>query len=492
MPYLTAAQIEAEMTALVAPGLCSKISLPNATVSEGIGPTTYSYLKIGRGGGASRVTVLAVAGMHAREWAQPDAVISFAKKLLSASQANAPFVIPAYTDAAGNTFGPNPVPAATVKRMVEELDILLVPCANPDGRAHSQSTTANRWRKNRAPRLVAADPATVGVDLNRNFDIAWDFQIFYDAAFAASSSLSASKDPADDRFIGKPQSAPNAAHPASEPEARNLVWILDNHPVTYSIDLHSYLMVLVHPWAIEENGTAPAQNFRNAGFNGARDGTLGTAYREFFPDDPPVRLLARHRLVVGDMRDAVRAATGRVYSTGGIADIIYPATGSFTDYHFSRQFTVPGSPPIHAFAAEFGDSADNFQPLYNDPHGFPKIEREVHAALISLLKAALPAPGTSGGGGGGGGGACCLFWLAAVDLADGAARLETLRRGRAALLRRRGTRRATLALDSSYRRLSSRVVPRLVDKPWARQVVARVLLVPASTIIAGVLKVWKR
>ena len=190
MPYFTSSQIETEMTTIQssASTLCTKIALPNPTVSEGLGPTTYSYLKIAKGTGAGRVAVLAVAGMHAREWAQPDAVISFARTLIAAYQGGAAFVIPSYTDPAGSTFGPLSVNAAKVKRMIEELDILLVPCANPDGRTFSQSAAANNdWRKNRAPRAVAANALTVGVDLNRNFDIAWDYQIYYNAAFAATA-----------------------------------------------------------------------------------------------------------------------------------------------------------------------------------------------------------------------------------------------------------------------------------------------------------------
>ena len=56
----------------------------------------------------------------------------------------------------------------------------------------------------------------------------------------------------------------------------------------------------------------------------------------------------------GMMRDRILQATGRKYQVGNLASIMYPANGSLMDYVFSRQFTVPGSPPIYAFAAEFG------------------------------------------------------------------------------------------------------------------------------------------
>ena len=165
------------------------------------------------------------------------------------------------------------------------------------------------------------------------------------------------------------------------------------------------------------------------------------------------------------MRDGIQAATGRAYTVGGIADTIYPATGSFTDYAFSRQFTIAGSPPMLAFAAEFGDAADNFQPLYDDPHGYPRVEREVHALLLQLLEAALPPvaasppPPTGTGTGSGGGGKKCFFSMVVDDFVLGPAWLATLREGRAVLLARRWTRVPMLALDRLYRRVGNRARP---------------------------------
>jgi hypothetical protein len=509
MPYLSAAQIEAEMAALAAgsAGICTVNALPHATVSERIGPTTYSYLKIAHGTGAGRVCVLAVAGMHAREWAQPDAVISFARKLIAAYNGATGFTIPAYTDRAHNTFGPFTVPAATVRRMVDQLDILLLPLANPDGRAFSQANRSvfnSQWRKNRSPRVVASNRRTVGVDLNRNFDIAWDFDLYYNAAAARPRNVGSSKNPATDTFIGLPlPGSPSRPDPAAE--VRNIVDILDNNPVTYCVDLHAYSKMIMFPWGIEENGTDPAQTFQNAAFDHARDGLLGTTYNEYFPNGTPVRLLDRHQLVADTMRDAVLAATGRTYTVGAVASTIYPATGLLSDYAFSRQFRTPGAAALHSFAVEFGDASDNFQPHYSRPHGFPKIEREVHAVLIKLLESALPAavaapggggsggggspggggPGGGGGsGGGGGGGGGCCFSVAVDGLVAGAAWLDALRGARAALLARRRTRAAMLAVDRLYRRFSTYACPRLAGRRWARMALAYGLVAPAAALAA--------
>ena len=45
-------------------------------------------------------------------------------------------------------------------------------------------------------------------------------------------------------------------------------------------------MLVMHPWGIEQNGIVPAQNFRDSSLDHTRDGTLGTAYSEYFPNGP--------------------------------------------------------------------------------------------------------------------------------------------------------------------------------------------------------------
>jgi hypothetical protein len=492
MPYLTSAQIESEMTALAAsaPTICRKIALPNKTVSEGVGPTTYSYLNIAKNPSGGVVTVLAVAGLHAREWAQPDAVISFARALIAAYQNSTAFSIAAYTDTNGNTHGPVTVPVATIKNMVDRLEILLLPLANPDGRTFCMADPANfRWRKNRAPRKVVTNDATVGVDLNRNFDIAWDFDVYYNNAFAGSSNLHASKDAAEDNFIGKSLPPPDTSHPKTEPEVTNLIWLLSNHRATFSIDLHSWGPLVMHPWGIEQNGNDPTQTFQNTAFDKKRDGTSGTTYREFFPNTSPTRLLDRHSLLAGSMRDGIQAATGRTYKAGGTADLIYAASGTFSDFHFSQQFIGSHSPAIYSFAVEFGDIADTFQPKYADPHGYPRIEREVHAVLLRLLEAALPPPppppptGDSGRSSKG-----CIFSMVAADFAGGHAWLQALRGGRAVLLNARPTRRAMLALDAQYRRVSSVLIPRVANRRWMRVAIAYGIVAPSANLTALALR----
>ena len=94
-------------------------------------------------------------GIHARERGGPDGLLFFIGDLLYANANNV-----------GLKFGAKTYTAAQVKRALAT-GIVFVPLSNPDGVAYDQ-TSNSCWRKNRRP------GTSVGVDLNRNFDFAWD------------------------------------------------------------------------------------------------------------------------------------------------------------------------------------------------------------------------------------------------------------------------------------------------------------------------------
>jgi len=378
MPYpLTSDAIEATIQGLgtTFPSLCKVTPLPNQTNSVGVPPRAYSFLKIGKGASAGRPAMLVVAGLHAREWAPPDSVLTFAGKLLQAYSGGTDFTIPTYTDAGGTAHGPVVTSAAIVKSIIENMDIYLLPLANPDGRAFSMASVANEsWRKNRSPLPVPIDPSFIGVDLNRNFDIAWDFDVYYSAAAAAEPNFAAhtKKDPSSDVYIG-----PTTAF--SEKETLNVKWLLDNFPITFFMDLHSWTQIVMYPWAIETlQTTDPSKNFKNPVWDHNRDGVLGNAYQEYFPNGAPQALLNRHTTMVVAIRDTIKDATGANYSVGPSLQL-YPCTGTSDDYAFSRQFLSAAAPTMSSFSIEFGDITENFRPSVAQ---FPKVEREVHAALI--------------------------------------------------------------------------------------------------------------
>ena len=105
--------------------------------------------------------------------------------------------------------------AAQVRRIVETMDVIVLPQVNPDGR-HFSMEHHPMWRKNRRPAPPGRGPKSIGVDLNRNFPFLWNF-----ARYFAPDTVQNSCNPGDyETYIG-----PRAA---SEPETRNVIWLL-NH-----------------------------------------------------------------------------------------------------------------------------------------------------------------------------------------------------------------------------------------------------------------------
>jgi Mg-chelatase subunit ChlD len=150
----------------------------------------------------TRPGLLLVAGTHAREWMPPLAAIEFAERLLRN-----------FTPGGS---GPGP---RSVNRLVEGVDLLIVPALNPDGMIFSHHDEP-MWRKNRRPNPPRASPGCRGVDNNRNYSVSW-------------GEAGSSGDPCNDAYRG-----PAAL---SEPENRNLTHVLDEFPnVLIAVDCHSF------------------------------------------------------------------------------------------------------------------------------------------------------------------------------------------------------------------------------------------------------------
>ncbi|XP_005090425.1 zinc carboxypeptidase isoform X2 [Aplysia californica] len=96
----------------------------------------------------AKSVVIVESGIHAREWIAPATALFLMEKMLQEHRQ-----------------GINPA-----KMMLDQFDWYFIPLANPDGYEFSHSSSDGRyWRKNRNPQT---DPC-VGVDLNRNFDVAF-------------------------------------------------------------------------------------------------------------------------------------------------------------------------------------------------------------------------------------------------------------------------------------------------------------------------------
>lgn len=384
----TVRAIEAELARLAAdhPDVCTRSVAPNRS-HEG---RSISYATIS--GAAGGRPVFITGGMHAREWAPPDVLLTLLDRLLRAYEADAGFVVPAYIDTAPARDIAYPevvISAADVTRIVERLELSVLALVNPDGRAFSQASPANAmWRKNR--RRAGADPAgssCVGVDLNRNFDLAWDFERYYDDA--GDVAVSASNDPCDFQVYVGPAAL-------SEPESRNVASILRERRAELYVDVHSFSRKILFPWGMDDNQSRdPSMSFRNPAFDGRRDGGFGGPYGEFIPRD----LLDEHVRIGTAMAAAMtrgagsdpRAQARSEYAVEpGLA--LYPTTGTASDFAASLQFRDdPPAERIVAYTLEIGNDTDGeggFQPV---PRIYPKIEREVHLALMAFLSAAAGA-----------------------------------------------------------------------------------------------------
>lgn len=370
----TVREIEDGLGALASahPGLCTRTQLPNAT-HEG---RRVSSVRIAGASGGRRV--LFIGGAHAREWVPPDALLTLLARLLAAYESEQELEIPAFTDTAASpdiAYAAASIPADEVQRIVDGVELFVIACINPDGRAFTQSAPANAmWRKNRRP--PPAGSQCRGVDPNRNNDVAWDYERYYSRSGAAANS--ASTDPCDPQvYVG-----PSAA---SEPEVRNVALLLREQEIEFFVDVHSFSRKLLYPWGMDGDQTRdPSQNRANPEWDGRRDGTVGGPYGEYIP----TQALERHVRIATAMHDAVVGAAGadpraRTRSEYAVEPslALYPTTGTFSDFAYS----LGDEGSITSYTMECGSDADGeggFQPV---PAIYPKIEREVHVALLALM-----------------------------------------------------------------------------------------------------------
>ena len=354
MPYMTTAEVETriEILSLLFPTLCQRLALPNTT-HEG---RASHALRIRTGPRVTRPGVYLIGGVHAREWGSPDILIFFAEALLGAYQNNSSVVL------LGKTFT-----VAQIKSILENVELVVFPVVNPDGRTYSQ-TTDIWWRKNRGPTPTAG---VLGIDINRNYDFLWNFTVQF-----APGLLPASTNPIYETYHG------TAAW--SEPETKNIKYLVDLHPtIRHFVDVHSYSQLILYPWGDDAAQTTDtAQHFQNAAFDGTRGITADTAYREFME---PVDL-TRYQAVSLRLNQALQQVRGKTYIQGPGATTLYIVSGASKDYMYARHLADPPKLKIDSYLFEWGTQ---FQPPYAE---MDNIIKDVSAALIELCLVAQQIP----------------------------------------------------------------------------------------------------
>jgi len=360
VPYLNVAEVESALIQAASvpnAGFSTLITLPNRTWE---GRTSHA-LKLAHGTGANRPAVFMLGGIHAREWGSSDILINFIERIQQA-----------YLARTGISLGGKSFSAADIQSIINTLDVLVFPQANPDGRNHSMTLDA-LWRKNRRPAPAGkTDPACVGVDLNRNYDFLWNYTRF----FSSKAPVANSKNACDYQvYIG-----PNAF---SEPETKNVKWLFDQHAnIRFFVDLHSFGEDVMYTWGDATNqATRASENFLNSAFNGKRGLSGKGAYKEFMPSaDQSVSVGLATR-----MHGAIQAVRGKNYVVKQDFDL-YPTAGASDDYATSRHWVDGSKKKIYAFTLEWGTE---FQPVYAE---MTKIIDDIMAAMIEFCLGAIATP----------------------------------------------------------------------------------------------------
>ena len=351
--YLTTDEVEAAMVLGERnhAGYAERIALPHLTWEK----RRCHALRIGAGG-RRRPAVCFVAGVHGRDWGGPDILVYFAMRLLRA-----------YRDGKGVRLGRRSFTATQIREIVEGLDIVMLPQVNPDGR-HFSMEPHPMWRKNRRPAPRGRGHNCIGVDLNRNFPFLWRFDRHF-----APDTVQSTFNPADyETYVG-----PRAA---SEPETRNVIWLLDRFPnIRYFVDLHSYGETILCSWGSDENQSRnPRMSFRNSTYDGTRGQIHDDVYREYVraEDEKEAQRMGRR------MAASIRLVRGREYNVKQSVGL-YPTAGAADDYAFSRHLVNRKQGKIIAFTIEWGRShaSTPFHPPYPEMR---KVMRDVTAGLLAM------------------------------------------------------------------------------------------------------------
>jgi murein tripeptide amidase MpaA len=312
--------------------------VPNST-SEGSG---------GKGGTTGPIKydayhVYFTAGVHARERGGPDNLIYFIADLLFAQK-----------HSIGLTYGGKTYSNADVIKALKT-GIVFFPLVNPDGVRYDQKTDS-LWRKNRNPAdATPGNDATIGVDINRNYDFLWDFRRHFDPAVTSATTLASDK-PVDETYHGP--------HAFSEAETRNVAWIFDQFSrVRWYMDVHSAVGDILFNWGDDNDQfNDPSEQFLNPAWDGKRGIVGDAAYREWI-DEGDFGKVSNAANRVARVMQTVGGRSYRPLQSVGL----FPTSGASDDYAYSRYRADAKRNKVYGFTMEFGYPT-NFYPTLPEYH----------------------------------------------------------------------------------------------------------------------------
>lgn len=282
-------------------------------------PFEVKAIRIGRHRDGSKTGVLAYSQEHAREWVTPLVAVETAERLLR-----------------------NYATDAETKKIVNDLDIFIVPTVNPDG-GHYSFFDYNWQRKSMTNHCDPehSDPYrrdSWGVDLNRNHTVG----SVYDGYIGGSTNC-----------LSGTYAGP---HVLSEPESQNLIWLAEQHPnLKFAMNVHSYGGYFMWPPGAydEERNMLPRP----------------TAGEEAYFWQASQTIL-----------EAIKAYRGTVIlpgRTGPIPDVLYSAGGNSADALWYEH-------DIYAWNFEVGADLWNPETKRWEPVGFQPPFEEGHAEAMEF------------------------------------------------------------------------------------------------------------
>lgn len=272
-------------------------------------PAPVYALRIGATRDGSKTGVLGYAQEHAREWQTPLVTIETAERLV-------------------RNYGIHD----TTTELVDELDIFLMPSFNPDGAnysfydvpLHRKNMTNYCDTDGARDQWAVAQGAQWGVDNNRNYGAYTLWDGYSGASFSCTGTS----------FAG-----PRELGPLSQPENKNLVWLVDTHDnIDFSMNIHSsgdYFMWSPGAYIADGRVSTPRPTaMQESYFWEASAGILGA--------------IKEHR---GTVVTPAR--------TGPIIDVLYSAAGNSGDHLWYEN-------GIFAWNFELGQAG--FQPPWEEAH----------------------------------------------------------------------------------------------------------------------------
>ncbi|CAL9587070.1 hypothetical protein SUDANB121_05179 [Nocardiopsis dassonvillei] len=290
-------------------------------------PAPVYALRIGATRDGSKTGVLGYAQEHAREWQTPLVTIETAERLV-------------------RNYGIHD----TTTELVDELDIFLMPSFNPDGAnysfydvpLHRKNMTNYCGTDGARDQWAVAQGAQWGVDNNRNYGAYTLWDGYSGASFSCTGGT----------FAG-----PEELGPLSQPENRNLVWLVDTHDnIDFSMNIHSsgdYFMWSPGAYIADGRVSTPRP----------------TAMQEAYFWESSASILG-----------AIKEHRGTVVTparTGPIIDVLYSAAGNSGDHLWYEN-------GIFAWNFELGQAG--FQPPWEEAHAQGM---EYANGLYDMLEVAL-------------------------------------------------------------------------------------------------------